>query len=191
MDPDGLNVVVVANRIAAWSQGLYYRYGPAITEFIAGASGVNGAVASPAAINPLVAQIPAGVSRMAPIARGIAEGVESGAFSCTSNSPQLYRGGSSLTARLGVDVKAAADGLIYPFSKNGKAQGLSLNLNPHDQFIQRYGGAFPVNTIPNGLHALQSGKPGHYVIAPVTPMTFDQYQNLLNQTKLGNFNQLP
>jgi hypothetical protein len=61
-------------------QGLYYRYGPAITEFIAGASGVNGAVASPAVISPLVAQIPTGVSRMLPIARGISEGVESGAF---------------------------------------------------------------------------------------------------------------
>jgi RHS repeat-associated protein len=80
IDPDGLNAVVALNRIAELGRGLYYRYGPAITEFIAGASGVNGAVASPAAINPLVAQIPTGVSRMLPIARGISEGVESGAF---------------------------------------------------------------------------------------------------------------
>ena len=74
MDPQGLHPVL------ARMQGLYYRYGPAITEFIAGASGVNGALASPAVINPLVAQIPTGVSRMLPIARGISEGVESGAF---------------------------------------------------------------------------------------------------------------
>uniref|UniRef100_A0A2G7SNP2 RHS repeat-associated core domain-containing protein n=1 Tax=Chryseobacterium sp. B5 TaxID=2050562 RepID=A0A2G7SNP2_9FLAO len=80
IDPDGLNAVVALNRIAEVGRGLYYRYGPAITEFIAGASGVNGAVASPAAISPLVAQIPTGVSRMLPIARGISEGVESGAF---------------------------------------------------------------------------------------------------------------
>ncbi len=64
IDPDGLNAVVALNRIAEVGRGLYYRYGPAITEFIAGASGVNGAVASPAAISPLVAQIPTGVSRM-------------------------------------------------------------------------------------------------------------------------------
>lgn len=79
MDPQGLHPVL------ARMQGLYYRYGPAITEFIAGASGVNGAVASPAVISPLVAQIPTGVSRMLPIARGISEGVESGAF-CATNS---------------------------------------------------------------------------------------------------------
>ncbi|MDX4956363.1 RHS repeat-associated core domain-containing protein [Delftia acidovorans] len=79
VDPQGLHPVL------ARMQGLYYRYGPAITEFIAGASGVNGALASPAAISPLVAQIPTGVSRMLPIARGISEGVESGAF-CTTNS---------------------------------------------------------------------------------------------------------
>jgi RHS repeat-associated protein len=191
IDPDGLNAVVALNRIAEVGRGLYYRYGPAITEFIAGASGVNGAVASPAAINPLVAQIPTGVSRILPIVRGISEGVESGAFACVSNSPQLYRGGNGITARLGVDVKAAPDGLIHPFGKNGKAQGLSLNLNPHDQFIQRYGGAFPVNSIPGGLQTLQSGKPGHYVISPVDPMGFEEYQRLLNKVELGIFNFLP
>jgi RHS repeat-associated protein len=99
VDPQGLHPVL--GRI----QGLYYRYGPAITEFIAGASGVNGAVASPAVISPLVAQIPTGVSRMAPIARGIAEGVESGAF-CSSvdasnvaNIPRLARQLTNESAR--------------------------------------------------------------------------------------------
>lgn len=88
VDPQGLHPVL--GRI----QGLYYRYGPAITEFIAGASGVNGALASPAAISPLVAQIPTGVSRMLPIARGISEGVESGAF-CAA------KGGIQETAKIG------------------------------------------------------------------------------------------
>jgi RHS repeat-associated protein len=91
IDPDGLSAVFALNRIAELGRGLYYRYGPAITEFIAGASGVNGAVASPAAINPLVAQIPTGVSRMLPIARGISEGVESGAFCSARGSTALYR----------------------------------------------------------------------------------------------------
>ena len=90
-----------------------------------------------------------------------------------------------------MDVIAAADGLIHPFAKNGKAQGLSLNLNPLDKFIQQYGGAFPVNSLPDGLQALQSGKAGHFVISPVTPMSFERYQQLLNQIQLGNFNKIP
>ena len=106
-------------------------------------------------------------------------------------STGLYRGGSSLQARLGVDVKAAADGLIHPLAKNGKPQGLSLNINPLDPFIQKYGGAFPVNSLPEGLQALQSGKTGHFVIAPKVPMTFEAFQKLLSQVKLGDFNILP
>lgn len=103
----------------------------------------------------------------------------------------LFRGGDSLAARLGVDVKPAADGLIHPLGKNGKPQGLSLNLDPMDPFIQKYGGAFPVNSLPEGLQALQSGKTGHFVVTPVKPMAFETYQELLNRVQLGNFNALP
>ncbi|MGO7591736.1 aminopeptidase P family N-terminal domain-containing protein [Rhizobium leguminosarum] len=42
-----------------------------------------------------------------------------------------------------------------------------------------------------GLQALQSGKTGHFVVAPATPMTFQTYQGLLNRIELGNFNVLP
>ena len=105
--------------------------------------------------------------------------------------PPVYRGGTSLAARLGVDVKPAADGLIHPSGKNGKPQGLSLNLDPRDPFIQKYGGAFPVESLPDGLQALQSGQPGHFVVAPATPMSFEKYQQLLNRIQLGNFNALP
>jgi len=96
-----------------------------------------------------------------------------------------------LQARLGVDVKAAADGLIHPLGKNGKPQGLSLNLDPKDQWIQKYGGAFPVNKLPEGLKAVQSGKPGHFVVAPSAPMSFENFQRLLNQIDLGTFNTIP
>ena len=61
---------------------LCYRFGPAITEFIAGASGVNGALVSPAVVNLLVAQIPMYASRMTPVAAGIVEAVETGVFAC-------------------------------------------------------------------------------------------------------------
>jgi hypothetical protein len=103
----------------------------------------------------------------------------------------LFRGGTSLAARLGVDVRAAADGLIHPLGKNGQPQGLSLNVNPKDPFIQKYGGAFPVDSLPQGLQAVPSGKPGHFVVAPATAMTFEKFQGLLNQIRLGNFNILP
>lgn len=106
-------------------------------------------------------------------------------------APLLFRGGASLEARLGVDVKAAADGLIYPMSSSGKAQGLSLNANRLDTFIQKYGGAFPVNNVPDGLQILQSGKAGHFVISPTAPMSFEAYQQLLNRVELGKFNLLP
>ena len=100
----------------------------------------------------------------------------------------LFRGGSSLQARLGIDVNAAVDGSIHPLAKNGKPQGLSININPLDPNIQKYGGAFPVRSLPEGLQALQSGKPGHFVIATKSPMTFEEFQRLLNQVKLGDVN---
>jgi len=103
----------------------------------------------------------------------------------------VFRGGNSLQARLGADVKAAADGLIHPLGNNGKAQGLSLNLNPKDPFVQKYGGAFPVKSLPEGLQLLPSGNPGHLVIAPAAPMTFEKFQQLLNQVQLGNVNAIP
>ncbi|GKT26118.1 RHS repeat-associated core domain-containing protein [Acidovorax sp. SUPP3334] len=87
IDPQGLNAVLIANRAAAWVQGAYYRYGPAITEFIAGASGVNGAVVSP--MSPLVAQIPTSISRMTPVARAVSESLESAGVCAANNSKKL------------------------------------------------------------------------------------------------------
>jgi RHS repeat-associated protein len=129
IDPDGLNAVVALNRIAELGRGLYYRYGPAITEFIAGASGVNGAVASPAAINPLVAQIPTGVSRMLPIARGISEGVELGAF-CAANDASAFTEivvGVRATRYSAnqLDVALTQDQAIRNLALNGYAKAVS------------------------------------------------------------------
>jgi len=106
-------------------------------------------------------------------------------------APNTFRGGSKLKARLGVDVKKGADGLVHPLGKNGKPQGLSLNIDPKDKFIQQYGGAFSVKQVPDGLQIVQSGRPGHYVISPTKPMSFEQYQGLLDQVQLGTFNTLP
>jgi hypothetical protein len=88
-------------------------------------------------------------------------------------------------------VKAAPDGLIYPLAKNGKPQGLSLNIDPNNKFIQQYGGAFPVEGVPEGLQILQSGQAGHYVVAPKVPMSFEAYEALCEQLLLGLSNKLP
>ncbi|WP_284431725.1 RHS repeat-associated core domain-containing protein, partial [Acidovorax sp. SUPP950] len=105
IDPQGLNAVLIANRAAAWVQSAYYRYGPAITEFIAGASGVNGAVVSP--MSPLVAQIPTTVSRMTPVARAVAEGVESGGFCSANGVAQSVANGPRLAQQLAYSEAAS------------------------------------------------------------------------------------
>ena len=105
------------------------------------------------------------------------------------NNIQYYRGGNSLKIREGVDVKAV-DGLIHPLNKAGKPQGLSINTNRLEPNIQRYGGAFPIKRIPSDLQILQSGRLGHFVIAPKAPMRLERYQHLLNDIELGSSNLL-
>ncbi|MDD5548625.1 MAG: hemagglutinin repeat-containing protein [Sulfurovaceae bacterium] len=102
----------------------------------------------------------------------------------------LFRGGNKVTIRPR-DVDYNADGLVDTLNKQGKPQGLSVNIDPNEKYIQSFGGAFPVNSLPDGLVAIQSGKAGHYVIAPAKPMTLDAYQQLLNKIDLGKFNKLP
>jgi len=98
----------------------------------------------------------------------------------------VFRGGQSLTARPGIDVTPAADGLLHP-TRNGKPdgrpQGLSLHSDPaHRNVASR--GAYRVVSIPAGLAIIQDGNTGHCVIAPVQPMTLPAYQGLLNQVQL-------
>jgi len=91
-----------------------------------------------------------------------------------TETPTVYRGGANLSPRLGVDVIKGKDGLIHPTGKGGKPQGISLNSDPNNLFIQKYGGAYKVESVPEGLQIVQSGNPGHYVAAPKAPMTFEE-----------------
>ena len=89
----------------------------------------------------------------------------------------LYRGGESLIARPGIDVKVnKLTGLI------GTNKGVSLNINP--DLLEKFGGAFKVENLPAGLKIIQKGKEGHYEIVPTKPMTLKEYQNLLNKINL-------
>lgn len=98
VDPQGLNLILLANRAVAGGQSLYYRYGPGIAQFINEMSGVNGALVAAAPANPLIAQIPMYASRMTPVAVGIVEAIETGAFACapkvTRTEDLIYRAAS-------------------------------------------------------------------------------------------------
>jgi RHS repeat-associated protein len=89
----------------------------------------------------------------------------------------VFRGGSSLAARPGVDVKVGTDGLVRP------GRGISVNLDPKG--LERFGGARQVVSMPDELQLVQRGaNPNHYEIAPKQPMTLQRFQDLLNQVKL-------
>jgi hypothetical protein len=84
--------------------------------------------------------------------------------------------GTSVEARLGVDIKVGADGLIQP------GRGISVNIDP-SKLPTRYGPPSEIASVPSELEIVQYGKPGHYEIAPRQPMTPTHYQELLNQVK--------
>ena len=89
----------------------------------------------------------------------------------------LFRGGLSLVARAGVDVKIGVGGMVNP------GRGIYVNLSPAG--LEKYGGARQVMAIPNELELVQRGaNPNHYEIAPRQPMTLEKYQGLLNLVKL-------
>ena len=120
VDPEGLNWVVVVNRVVASGQGLYYRYGPAIVQLINEMSGVNGTLVAAAPVNLLIAQIPMYASRMTPVATGIVEAIETGSFACTPKIIQtenlIYRAASgtpqSMTPHLtDINGLSASNGL--------------------------------------------------------------------------------
>lgn len=105
IDPDGLNPFAIVNFVTnvamrgyGVAQTALYRYAPALTELVAGASGVNGAVVSP--ISPLVAQIPTTVSRMTPVARAVVEGIESGGFCAAQGVMGLSSHGGSFSSSI-------------------------------------------------------------------------------------------
>jgi hypothetical protein len=90
----------------------------------------------------------------------------------------IYRGGVSLQARAGVDIQIdKATGLVK------LTHGLSLDVDA--AAMQRFGGAFQVESIPPELRIVQRGsRPGHFEIVPRQAMTPERFQELANQIKL-------
>jgi len=90
----------------------------------------------------------------------------------------LFRGGADLTPRLGIDVLIDRHtGLLRT------NRGISLFDDPAT--VERFGGAYRVESIPEGLKMQQRGRdPGHYELMPAEPMSFERYVALLKQVVL-------
>ncbi len=91
----------------------------------------------------------------------------------------VYRGGSSLQAREGADIQIdRATGLVK------LTHGLSLDVDA--AAIQRFGGAFRVESIPPEPRIIQRGhRMGHFEIVPRQAMTPERFQELANQVTLA------
>jgi hypothetical protein len=91
---------------------------------------------------------------------------------------RLFRGGSDLTPRLGIDV------IVDPASGMLRTdRGISLFDDPAR--VERFGGAYEVASIPDALKVQQRGRDsGHYELMPAVPMTFEEYVALLGQVVL-------
>lgn len=89
----------------------------------------------------------------------------------------VYRGGNGFTLKAGEYKINPETGLVRT------THGASLDVNPNT--VSKFGGAFEVKAIPNGLKVIQRGQRAeHFEIVPAYEMPLGQYQNLLNQIKI-------
>lgn len=90
---------------------------------------------------------------------------------------RYFRGGNDLRPKPH-DVKIDPQtGLL----KTG--YGVSVYNNPAR--VARFGGAFRLGPIPEGLRIIQRGRdPEHFEVVPATPMSLDEYAGLLAQIDL-------
>lgn len=95
--------------------------------------------------------------------------------------PYLFRGGADLIPRLGIDI------LIDP--DNGFLRtDRGVSLFDDAAKVERFGGAYQVESIPETLKIQQRGRdPGHYELMPAEPMTFERYVDLIERVVLRRF----
>lgn len=91
-------------------------------------------------------------------------------------TPDLYRGGTDMTLKSG-EYRLDSNGLVKP------THGLSVNADPNA--VSKFGGAYKIQSIPEGLKVIQRGRNlMHYEIVPQYAMTLEHYQALLYQVQL-------
>src|SRR5947209_3427393 len=90
------------------------------------------------------------------------------------SSAVYYRGGNSLKpSRLDVRYDRIS-GLLRT------TRGVSVSDRPDG--LDRFGGAYRINGIPDTLKVVQIGRdPHHFEIVPAQPMTFTEYETALQQ----------
>lgn len=89
-----------------------------------------------------------------------------------SNTP-IFRGGTNMNARP-IDYRIdRTTGMVK------STHGLSVNTNPEG--LSRFGGAYQIRSLPQGLRIIQRTPGTHYEIVPARPMTPTEYQGLLNR----------
>jgi hypothetical protein len=90
----------------------------------------------------------------------------------------LYRGGPTLVPRLDIDVLLDRETDLLRTDR-----GVSVFDDP--TLVERFGGAYRVEYIPEGLRIQQRGRDRrHYEITPAEPMIFERYVELLQQVVL-------
>ncbi len=112
------------------------------------------------------------------------EAAEQGAKS----SSKIFRGGNSFTLST-ADITSSVD-KTTGLTKG--TRGLSVNTNPADKFIDKYGGAWEVdlNTIPKAFKIKHTSGTHYEIVAP-KGMDIKTYQNLLNKVEVKPFNSWP
>ena len=88
----------------------------------------------------------------------------------------LYRGGNDMTLKNG-EYRLDSNNLVKT------THGLSVNADPNA--VAKFGGAYKIQSLPNGLKVIQRGQNLlHFEIVPQYAMTLEQYQSLLYQVVL-------
>jgi hypothetical protein len=97
----------------------------------------------------------------------------------------LFRGGSDLTPRLGIDVLLEHNAGLLRTDR-----GISLFDDPVK--AARFGAVHMVESLPEGLTIQQRGRdPGHYELMPAEPMTLERYASLLTRVVLRPVQRMP
>ena len=92
--------------------------------------------------------------------------------------PVLFRGGSDLTPRLGIDVLMERNTGVLRTDRG-------ISLFDDVAKAQRFGVAYRVESLPEGLKVQQRGRDAsHYELMPAEAMTFERYVALLRQVVL-------
>ncbi|MCX6785201.1 MAG: RHS repeat-associated core domain-containing protein, partial [Candidatus Komeilibacteria bacterium] len=90
----------------------------------------------------------------------------------------MYRGGSDMTARPGIDVKVDVNGMV------DSNRGITVYDDPTHPNVIKFGGPYEIRRLPNGLEVIQRGQDlTHHEIVSTRPTLFNRYQSLLNDIK--------